>query len=144
MGASKLTCVRSKRTLTKRTTWVGKMGNGYIERSRQDLLNQIDFLIQHNKILVARNEKLRMGTTEWTGQPHYEPKTLREKMGYLVEEAGEVLAAAGKSLRWGLEATNPELPENEQEPNAAWLLRELVDLERAIAYVRNELEQRGW
>ena len=30
--------------------------------------------------------------------PRYEPKTLKQKLGYLVEEAGEVLAAAGK--RW--------------------------------------------
>lgn len=69
--------------------------------------------------------------------PEYEPKTFNEKLGYLIEEAGEVLAAAGKTIRWGLESTNPDYP---GETNAEWLERELVDLKRAIRYVTSELE----
>jgi NTP pyrophosphatase (non-canonical NTP hydrolase) len=66
----------------------------------------------------------------------YEPKTWEQKLGYLVEEAGEVLAAAGKTLRWGRLSVNPELPPQQQETNIDWLIRELADLERAIYYVR--------
>jgi hypothetical protein len=69
-------------------------------------------------------------------KPQYEPKSLTSKLGYLVEECGEVLAAAGKSLRWGLESVNPEIPPEQQETNRDWLLRELADLDGAIQRVR--------
>lgn len=72
-------------------------------------------------------------------KPEYEPKTLDQKLGYLVEEAGEVQAAVGKAIRWGLESSSPELPPEEQVTNRDWILAELVDLERAIGYVRAEL-----
>lgn len=72
-------------------------------------------------------------------KPEYAPKTVEEKLGYLVEECGEVLAAVGKTQRWGLDSVNPELPQEEQEPNRAWVLRELRDLTRAIRYVREAL-----
>ena len=72
-------------------------------------------------------------------KPEYEPKTVEEKLGYLVEECGEVLAAVGKTQRWGLDSVNPELPPEEQEENRTWVLRELRDLTRAIRYVREAL-----
>jgi hypothetical protein len=53
-------------------------------------------------------------------------------MGHAIEEAGEFLAAAGKTLRWGLDSSNPELPLEEQETNADWLLREMRDLCEAL------------
>ena len=56
----------------------------------------------------------------------YEPKTLDQKMGYLVEECGEVLAAAGKSLRWGLDSCNPELPEAERTAAVRALVSRVV------------------
>lgn len=65
----------------------------------------------------------------------YYPKTTEQKLGYLAEEAGEVLAAVGKSQRWGLESSNPELPPEKQETNRQWLLRELQDLKGAIAMI---------
>lgn len=68
--------------------------------------------------------------------PYY-PKTAEQKLGYLAEEAGEVLAAVGKSQRWGLHSVNPELPPEQQERNQDWLLRELQDLKGAIALVEN-------
>ena len=61
-------------------------------------------------------------------KPQYEPKTTEQRFGYLVEECGEVLAAVGKTLRWGLESTNQELAQG--ETNAAWVLREIQDLKR--------------
>lgn len=74
-------------------------------------------------------------------KPEYEPRTDEQKLGYLVEECGEVLAALGKSLRWGLESVNPELPLEQQETNRAWLDRELTDLLRAISYAREVTRQ---
>ena len=70
----------------------------------------------------------------------YKPKTDLQKVAYLVEECGEVLAAAGKTLRWGLDSCNPELPPEERETNRDWLRRELVDLERAIGLAREVLD----
>ncbi len=76
----------------------------------------------------------------------YEPKTTDQKLGYLVEECGEALAAVGKTIRWGLESVNPELSPTSTSPretNREWILRELDDLERAIAFVRQDLEHPG-
>ena len=71
-----------------------------------------------------------------TMRPEYEPRTELQKLAYLIEECGEVIAAAGKTLRWGPDGFNPELPEADRQTNAAWLLGELGDLERAIGLVR--------
>ena len=65
----------------------------------------------------------------------YKPKTPQEKLGYLIEECGEVLAASGKLLRWGADSYNPE-PETSNEDNSEWLNRELKDLRRAIKFVQ--------
>ena len=69
----------------------------------------------------------------------YRPKSMGQKLGYLVEECGEVQAAVGKTIRWGLDSYNPELAPEERESNRAWILRELVDLERAIKMVREAI-----
>ena len=53
-------------------------------------------------------------------------------LGHAIEEAGEFLAAAGKTVRWGRNSVNPELPPSEQETNEAWLLREMGDLRGAL------------
>ena len=64
---------------------------------------------------------------------------MSQKFGYLVEECGEVQAAVGKTIRWGLDSYNPELPEEERETNREWVLRELKDLEQAIKIVKEVL-----
>lgn len=70
----------------------------------------------------------------------YRPTSTKAKLGYLIEEAGEVLAAAGKSLRWGLNSYNPDVPFDQRETNQAWLLRELSDLKNAIRIMECELK----
>jgi len=69
----------------------------------------------------------------------YMPRTEIQKLGYLAEECGEVLAAVGKTIRWGLDSVNPELPIEQQETNKEWLIRELVDLQNAIKIVEGML-----
>lgn len=64
-------------------------------------------------------------------RPEYEPANESEALGYFIEEAGECLAAAGKSLRWGFESFNPE-PGASRETNREWLAREVADLKEAI------------
>jgi hypothetical protein len=61
----------------------------------------------------------------------YEPGNEWEALGYFIEEAGECLAAAGKTLRWGFESFNPE-PGASRETNREWLAREVADLKEAI------------
>ncbi len=65
-------------------------------------------------------------------KPEYEPKTREQFYGYLVEECGEVMHAAGKTLRWGETSVNPEIPQYQRETNLVWLKRELCDLRGAI------------
>lgn len=55
-----------------------------------------------------------------------------KQLSHVIEECGEVLAAAGKTQRFGKDSTNPLIPVNEQETNLKWLMRELGDLELAI------------
>jgi NTP pyrophosphatase (non-canonical NTP hydrolase) len=62
----------------------------------------------------------------------YLQKGFDKQLAHLVEECGEVLAAAGKTQRWGRECFNPELPPEQRETNEDWLKRELKDLQAAI------------
>ena len=61
-------------------------------------------------------------------------------VGKAVEEAGEFLAAMGKTLRWGWSGVNPELPESDQESNAIWVKREMKDLRGALDNLEREME----
>lgn len=60
-------------------------------------------------------------------------------LGKMVEECGELQAALGKTLRWGWLSVNPELPKEEQETNANWVLREMEDVKNAIENLKDEI-----
>lgn len=66
-----------------------------------------------------------------------DPKYLQEgfafQLSHFIEEAGEALAAAGKTQRWGPWSVDPTLPPDEQETNFAWLSRELRGVKEAVA-----------
>lgn len=55
-----------------------------------------------------------------------------KQLSHVIEECGEVLAAAGKLQRQGRYSVNPLLPVAEQETNDMWLRRELHDLKGAV------------
>lgn len=74
-------------------------------------------------------------------KPEYEPKTREQFYGYLIEECGEVLQAAGKTLRWGELSVNPELPSSAQIENHLWLRAEMVQLRGAIDRLENFLNE---
>lgn len=63
-----------------------------------------------------------------------------KQLAHLIEECGEVLAAAGKLQRWGKESVNPLLPREQQETNIDWLMRELADLKEAIGRLEKTIE----
>lgn len=54
-------------------------------------------------------------------------------LAHLSEELAEVQQAIGKALRWGLESSNPELPEDQRESNAAAIVREMDDVTRSYS-----------
>lgn len=64
-----------------------------------------------------------------------------KQLAHVVEECGEVLAAAGKTQRWGPRSVNPLLPKAEQETNLNWLERELKDLDGAVKRLRATIRQ---
>jgi hypothetical protein len=64
-------------------------------------------------------------------------------VGKAIEEAGELQAALGKTLRWGWFSVNPELPKAEQETNMVWVRREISDLRGALDNLEAELDRRG-
>ena len=53
---------------------------------------------------------------------------LENKLNHFIEECGEAVAIAGKTLRWGLESTNPLLPIEQQETNKTRLEEEVGDV----------------
>ena len=69
----------------------------------------------------------------------YKPRNLNEMMGWVVEECGELQAAIGKTMRHGIESRNPEIPHADAEMNGDWILREMKDVETAIALLRENL-----
>lgn len=68
-------------------------------------------------------------------------KGFTNQLSHLIEECGEVLAAAGKTQRWGPESFNPLLPVEQRETNAQWLARELADLHGAILRLSATMEK---
>ena len=62
-------------------------------------------------------------------------------LAHVIEECGELLAAAGKTLRWGWSSTNPELPQAERESNLVWLKREMGDLRGALDRLQKVIDE---
>jgi NTP pyrophosphatase (non-canonical NTP hydrolase) len=66
------------------------------------------------------------------------------QLAHVVEECGEVLAAAGKTQRFGAFSMNPLLPPSDplyRETNIVWLKREMIDLQEAIARLQATIEE---
>lgn len=61
-------------------------------------------------------------------------------LGKFIEECGEALAAAGKTVRFGWDGYNP-LSGASTERNETWLRREVADLEQAIQRLK---KSRSW
>lgn len=74
-------------------------------------------------------------------KPQYEPKTREQFYGYAIEEAGEFLHAAGKTLRWGEHSENPELAPDRRVSNIGWLRSEMNDLRGALDRLENFLDK---
>ena len=55
-----------------------------------------------------------------------------KRLSHLIEECGELIAAAGKTQRWGRNSVNPLLPPHEQVRNIDWLKAEIADVQQAI------------
>lgn len=72
--------------------------------------------------------------------PKYMRPGLEFAMGKAIEEAGEFLAAIGKTQRWGWASVNPELPIAERESNASWVYREMKDLRDALDNLEREMD----
>jgi hypothetical protein len=64
-------------------------------------------------------------------------------VGKAVEELGELQAALGKTLRWGWNSVNPDLPRKQQETNESWVRREISDVRGALDNLERELSRRG-
>lgn len=71
--------------------------------------------------------------------PKYMRPGIEFAVGKAIEEAGELLAALGKTLRWGWASVNPELPSSQQETNADWVRREMADVRGALDNLEREM-----
>lgn len=74
--------------------------------------------------------------------PKYlKPHDLDFCAAHVVEECGEVLAALGKTARWGWTSENPEIPKHQRETNCVWVRRELQDLKEAISRLESAIAE---
>lgn len=73
--------------------------------------------------------------------PRYMRPGLDFAVGKAIEECGEVCAALGKTLRWGWYSVNPELPQEQQEPNIDWVRREIDDAVTALMLLSGEIHK---
>lgn len=64
-------------------------------------------------------------------------------LSHAIEEAGEFLTSAGKLQRWGSHSQNPiydKVPDGSRgECNAHWLWREIIDLQDALARLKEAM-----
>src|SRR5712691_4810636 len=74
--------------------------------------------------------------------PRYMRPGLNFARAKTIEELGELQAALGKSLRWGWDSHNPELPPDQRESNEAWVKREMADVRDALDNLEHELMKR--
>lgn len=73
--------------------------------------------------------------------PRYMRPGLDFARGKAIEELGELQAALGKSLRWGWETANPELPMGQRVTNVAWVRDEMRDVRDALNNLELELDK---
>lgn len=73
-----------------------------------------------------------------------------EEIGETVGPFGDLLAALGKTGRWGWDSTNPEMPVHMRETNRDWVRRalaaakpEVADLLQAIERLETTLDGEG-
>lgn len=64
--------------------------------------------------------------------PEYIQPGIYATAAHAAEEAGELIQALGKLMRFGPYSVNPELPVEQQEENFIWLVREWTDLVAAM------------
>jgi len=78
--------------------------------------------------------------------PRFLQKGFDKRLAHLVEEIGElqvelggILAAAGKTQRWGVWSVDPTIPPADRETNLAWLRRKMSDAYREMADVHEAI-----
>lgn len=71
----------------------------------------------------------------------FTPTTVEACLSHAIEEAGEFVAAAGKTKRFGFKSVNPLLPVEERETNLAWLRREMADLRQSLDLLAAQLDE---
>lgn len=71
-----------------------------------------------------------------------------EEAGEMMKDLGDLLAAIGKTKRWGWQSVNPLIPEDQREMNRDWVRRalaaakpEVADLLQAIERLEATLEE---
>jgi|SRR5581483_6944959 len=88
------------------------------------------------RVLTRKRDQERI--KEMT-DPKYMRPGLPFAVGKTVEELGELNAALGKTLRWGWDSVNPELPQHQRETNLVWVKREIADVRGALDNLEREL-----
>lgn len=77
---------------------------------------------------------------QWNKSPYIRPG-LSFAVGKVIEEAGELQASLGKTIRWGWHSKNPELPPADQVTNRDWVLAEIRDARFALDRLEHEIRK---
>lgn len=73
--------------------------------------------------------------------PEFLQSGFEKQLAHLVEELGELIAAAGKTQRFGAFSVNPLLPAHEQVSNIVWLKAEMKDVREALDRLQETIER---
>jgi hypothetical protein len=101
----------------------------------ENKLNAIDNIAGEAAAMIGRRlTAIRAYRDERCAAP---PRFIRPGVtfnaAHAAEEAGELVAALGKLLRWGPDSYNPDLPPEQRETNIEWVRREYADLREAMS-----------
>lgn len=76
-----------------------------------------------------------------TGDVNFALAHASEECGELMVEVGGLVAAIGKTQRWGLDSVNPLLPPAEQEANRDWVRRQIDGVRREVSDLIGALDR---
>lgn len=104
------------------------------------VINDVSALLAELSRLEGENERLSDPRFLQSG---YEAQAAHvvEELDEFLADAGPLLAALGKTGRWGLDSTDPTIPPEQRETNRAWVRRALAKAKTELPDVIKAIER---
>lgn len=100
------------------------------------VMDACSLIEKYGKAILSAAQKADVPEEYRSQSPEQALSHVGEELGELIEAAGRLVAAIGKTQRFGPASVNPGLPPEQQETNFEWVRREMADVERSIVEFR--------